>query len=195
MKSTRDFIIDEAYKLFLKQSYEAVSISDISQAIGFTKGALYHHFVNKEDLFKAVVDKYLWLVDPPSSYGQISLKEYLELGVQKAYEIIKNLLDPSLDFETIDFISLSIAAIRHYPGFVEEKGKYLELEIGKTKIILDHAIETGEIRGDINTLIMARNFHFLYTGLVGDLIHSKSTEKSIAMLREQLDELYHLLKK
>ena len=52
MENTKEFIIDEAFKLFLDHSYEAVSISDISQAIGFTKGALYHHFKNKEELFK-----------------------------------------------------------------------------------------------------------------------------------------------
>lgn len=195
MKSTRDFIIDEAYKLFLKRSYEAVSINDISQAIGFTKGALYHHFVNKEDLFKAVVDKYLCFIEPSNNNEQLTLKEYLDLVVQKIYEMIKSLFNPSLDFETIDFISLSIAALRHYPGFVEAKGRYLELEIEKTKAILDQAIEKGEIRNDINTSITARNFHFLYMGIAGNMIHSKSPERSVALLKEQLNELYHLLKK
>jgi len=56
MNDTREYIIDESYKLFLNRSYEAVSISVISDAIGFTKGALYHHFKNKEELFKAVID-------------------------------------------------------------------------------------------------------------------------------------------
>jgi len=59
MTDTKEYIIDQAYKLFLTKSYEAVSISDISNAIGLTKGALYHHFLTKEELFKAVIDKYL----------------------------------------------------------------------------------------------------------------------------------------
>jgi AcrR family transcriptional regulator len=57
MKDTKEYIINEARKLFLKHSYEAVSIRDISQAIGLTKGSLYHHFKNKEELFKSVIDK------------------------------------------------------------------------------------------------------------------------------------------
>ena len=59
MSDTRDYIIDKAHSLFLSRSYEAVSISEISKAIGFTKGALYHHFKSKDELFKAVVENYL----------------------------------------------------------------------------------------------------------------------------------------
>jgi AcrR family transcriptional regulator len=59
MNDTKEYIIDQAYTLFLSHSYEAVTISDISKAVGLTKGALYHHFINKEEVFKAVIDKYL----------------------------------------------------------------------------------------------------------------------------------------
>ena len=195
MSNTREFIIDEAYKLFLKRSYEAVSISDISKAIGFTKGALYHHFVNKEDLFKAVVDKHLHLADAIDNYEILSLEEYLEIGVKRIETVIKQVYRPDPEFRTIDFLSLSIDALRHYPGFVHSKGQFLEIEIGRTKVVLDHAIERGEIRGDIETLIMARNFHFLFMGIAGNLVHLHSQERALSLLREQLFALYNVLKK
>jgi AcrR family transcriptional regulator len=195
MSNTREFIIDEAYKLFLKRSYEAVSISDISKAIGFTKGALYHHFVNKEALFKAVVDKYLNLLELTIDYDKISLKEYLELSVGKIKDLITTMFNPFPDFRTIDFLALSIDAMRHYPGFVDAKTRFLEIEIERTKVVLDHAIERGEIRSDINTLVMSRNFHFLYMGIAGNMVHLNSREKSITLLRDQLFELYNALKK
>ena len=79
MDNTKEFITDEAFKLFLNHSYEAVSISDISKAIGFTKGALYHHFKNKEELFKSVVDKYLFIPEVVTDVESISLMEYIQL--------------------------------------------------------------------------------------------------------------------
>ena len=195
MSNTKEFIIDEAYKLFLKRSYEAVSISDISKAIGLTKGALYHHFVNKEDLFKAVVDKYLDIIEFTDEYKTITLAEYLELVVGRIHNVIERLFHPNPEFKTIDYLALSIDAMRHYPGFIGMKGRFLELEIERTKIVLDNAIVKGEIRNDIDSMIMARNFHFLFMGIAGNLIHLNSPERSISLLRDQLFALYKVLKK
>jgi len=36
--------------LFNSQGYKATSISDITEATGFTKGAIYRHFASKDDL-------------------------------------------------------------------------------------------------------------------------------------------------
>ena len=78
MSETKEHIIDKSYELFISHSYEAVSISDISKAIGMTKGALYHHFLNKEELFKAVVDKHLILPTVACNLDQVSLKELFD---------------------------------------------------------------------------------------------------------------------
>ena len=36
--------------LFNSQGYKATSISDITEATGYTKGAIYRHFASKDDL-------------------------------------------------------------------------------------------------------------------------------------------------
>jgi TetR/AcrR family transcriptional regulator, transcriptional repressor for nem operon len=47
---TRQLIIDKAMSLFNTQGYRATSISDITQATGTTKGAIYANFSNKEEV-------------------------------------------------------------------------------------------------------------------------------------------------
>lgn len=47
---TKSTIIKESANLFNTQGYKATSISDITKATGFTKGAIYRHFDNKQDL-------------------------------------------------------------------------------------------------------------------------------------------------
>jgi len=89
MKDTREYIIEEAYKLFLNHSYEAVSISMISDAIGFTKGALYHHFRNKEELFRAVIDKHFPFGYIPVDTDTITLKEYTRECVEHTRKILE----------------------------------------------------------------------------------------------------------
>ena len=52
---TRERIIAEATKLFLRKGFFATSIADLAAAVDVTKGALYHHFESKEAIFFAVV--------------------------------------------------------------------------------------------------------------------------------------------
>ena len=41
MNDTKERILTTALRLFARDGYEAVSVSDIAQALGMTKGALY----------------------------------------------------------------------------------------------------------------------------------------------------------
>jgi AcrR family transcriptional regulator len=40
-----------ALKLFVERGYAGTSMADVAEQIGTTKGALYHHFATKKDLF------------------------------------------------------------------------------------------------------------------------------------------------
>jgi AcrR family transcriptional regulator len=53
---TRQLIIDKAMSLFNTQGYRATSISDITQATGTTKGAIYANFSNKEEVAVAAFE-------------------------------------------------------------------------------------------------------------------------------------------
>ncbi|HLE28453.1 MAG TPA: TetR/AcrR family transcriptional regulator [Anaerolineales bacterium] len=48
-------ILGAAQALFLNQNYADVTMDDIAEAAGVTKGALYHHFANKEALYLAMM--------------------------------------------------------------------------------------------------------------------------------------------
>lgn len=53
--ATRETLIDHARGQFAEHGYDAVSIPDVVAAAGVTKGALYHQFAGKSDLFEAVL--------------------------------------------------------------------------------------------------------------------------------------------
>lgn len=194
MNDTREYIIEQAFSLFLSRSYEAVSINDISQAIGLTKGALYHHFTSKEDLFKAVIDKYLVLSEISLTGPEITLKQLIEHTMIKASEIINGFYANQPAFIPISYMALIIDALRHYPGFAVEKEQWLTKEVEKIKFVFDQAIAKGEIRNDINTEIMATNYFSLTMGMAASLFHNNSPQMALKSLKEQFDELYKLLK-
>jgi AcrR family transcriptional regulator len=54
--ATRAALVTAARDLFGEQGFADTSIDEIVTRAGVTKGALYHHFDGKEDLFKAVFE-------------------------------------------------------------------------------------------------------------------------------------------
>ncbi|MDD3368174.1 MAG: TetR/AcrR family transcriptional regulator [Lachnospiraceae bacterium] len=58
-EETVQLILDVSEKLFLQKGYDATSIQDIINGLGgLSKGAVYHHFKSKEEIFDAVGDRY-----------------------------------------------------------------------------------------------------------------------------------------
>jgi AcrR family transcriptional regulator len=53
-KETRDLLLRAAETIFVRDGYEGAELGEIASLAGRTKGAIYAHFENKEDLFIAL---------------------------------------------------------------------------------------------------------------------------------------------
>jgi AcrR family transcriptional regulator len=56
MERTRAALVASARHVFATRGFEGASLEEIADAAGYTRGAIYKHFANKEDLFFAVCD-------------------------------------------------------------------------------------------------------------------------------------------
>jgi len=56
-EATRTALIATARELFAVRGYAAVGTEEIVRATGVTRGALYHHFAGKRELFEAVYEE------------------------------------------------------------------------------------------------------------------------------------------
>jgi AcrR family transcriptional regulator len=72
-RATRDALVGVARELFGERGYEGTSIGAVLEAAGVARGALYHHFATKEDLFDAVLDREVARVSAVA--GEAALKE------------------------------------------------------------------------------------------------------------------------
>jgi AcrR family transcriptional regulator len=58
-KVTINTILEAARTLFVEKNYADVTITDIAAAAEVSKGALYHHFSSKEDIYLQMMHHYL----------------------------------------------------------------------------------------------------------------------------------------
>ena len=53
-EGAREALVESAHELFMERDYDLVSTEEILERAGVSRGALYHHFPTKLDLFRAV---------------------------------------------------------------------------------------------------------------------------------------------
>lgn len=198
MSDTRDHIVQEAGKLFLQRNYGSVSIQDITKAVGMTKGALYHHFASKEQVFDAVARLLIssfaldYVVLPQNSLKGfytglarqvLERRRPDELGAQAS----------ALAYGT-NVYNLLWDAMRLLPDFraVKEDLDRQEAEAWVRAVV--GAIDRGEIRGALDAPRIARLFTTVADG-VG--IQQALSGQPLAMVGEILelwDALYASLR-
>ena len=110
-------ILAVSYRLFLEKGYDHTTIQDITDALGMSKGAVYHHFKSKEAILDRIYDQYYAesglhaaALDAPGLSGLEKLRKLLELtdgmgapifneelmaAAQTYYDHFSNLLDPA----------------------------------------------------------------------------------------------------
>jgi AcrR family transcriptional regulator len=62
---SREQILNAALKLFSHRGYGATSVRDIAEEAGLSKGNVYHHFPDKETIFRALLDDYFQAMSRP----------------------------------------------------------------------------------------------------------------------------------
>jgi AcrR family transcriptional regulator len=55
---SRSLILKAALELLSHRGYGATSVQDIAEKAGVSKGNVYHHFKDKESIFRALLDQY-----------------------------------------------------------------------------------------------------------------------------------------
>ena len=92
---SRQQILDAALKLFSHRGYGATSVQEIAEAAGLSKGNLYHHFPDKETVFRALLDRYFQAMSQPDfPFNQVlatgTFPENLEQIGRAAHDMVRD---------------------------------------------------------------------------------------------------------
>lgn len=126
----KEHIIDESFKLFASKNYEQVVVPDIEVATGLTRGSIFYHIRNKEDLFIQVIDKYivdkffLFIKRKMRIQKATTLKGFLASYIRSIEKEIDFMHSLSITNVYKSYFFLIMQAPLHYPHF-DEKMKNL----------------------------------------------------------------------
>ena len=184
--TTKERITEEAFKLFLNNNYEKVSISDIEVAVGKTRGAIFYFFKNKEEIFIEVIDTYLIKTQDPKFKFQYdkstSLKQFINLYISGINTTMSKMLSISAVNIYKQYFSLYLQASRIYPNFTEIMTRNSIEEVNLWEKVIIKAIQNKEIKA-VDTRHYATLFRSCFLGLAFDrcLSYGLNTEELLTI--------------
>jgi len=72
-------ILEAALTIFVKKGYSETRMDDIVQELGLSKGAIYHHFQSKRDLFIALIEHWMDQYSPIETEGKLHARPSSEI--------------------------------------------------------------------------------------------------------------------
>lgn len=99
-EETREALLTTARGLFIERGYTKTTLAEVASAAHVTRGAVYHHFKDKQDLFLAVLEK-------TEAEGMETVSDaYLahEDPVDGAFAAINAYLDHGLDTDYAELV-------------------------------------------------------------------------------------------
>jgi AcrR family transcriptional regulator len=138
----REALIEAARGLFIEREYDRVSTEEILAASGVSRGALYHHFPTKLDLFRAVWET-----------GELRLIERLAGGIPQSsspFETLVALARAYLRAAESDeeLRRIGLGQSRAVLGWEAWREASMGLGIGVALAVVQAAIEAGELPDD-----------------------------------------------
>jgi len=159
---SRTQILDSALKLFSHKGYGATSVRDIAEEAGLSKGNVYHHFPDKETIFRALIDRYFEAMSQPEfpfnrALAAGSFPENLEAIGQAIREIVRDYRE----YVALIYVDVVEFDGTHIRKFYADMGKRYEslLELQEIRARLRPGVSP------VSALLMTSRIFFNYFSL------------------------------
>ena len=93
---TTGALVDAARELFARDGYDATSLDAVATRAGVTKGAVYHHFDSKPQLFEAVFSREIARMTGPPTAAYMRKKDPWDAFKAAGRAFLDECLDPGL---------------------------------------------------------------------------------------------------
>ena len=182
MTSTKEHILFTALKLILTKGYGNVTMSELVKASGLSKGAFYHYFTSKDQIYQNTLDKYFfsYLTSFELTYNhEWSFKENLfqtlNLFIRFAKEI-EMLIGP--EYHMISYYQTMLDASIRSEEIKSKMTQFYEFFVDRIADWVRIAQRNNEIYKDLDPEILSKQICSMMEGTM--LVYSfQNKEKDI----------------
>lgn len=162
---TKLHILKTVAPIFNQNGYAGTSMRTITEATNLTKGAIYGHFMNKEELAIAAFNYNVKSM-------LIRIGEHLDTNdspIQKIYlisDFYRNYYDYSQELGGCPITNIGVDANNQNTALLERVRYVVQKIQDQIATLIEDAIEAGEINSEINAMIYAKRIDTMLQGAI-----------------------------
>lgn len=153
-EQTRQDLLDAALTVFSQKGYTATRLEDVARTAGVTRGAIYHHFGSKADLYGALIDEANMVGNSAIDQAVNEGGSFIEI-VSRILVYTFALLEDDRRFGEVMALQLTTPDVEVLSQRRYEEALELVNSISKFFRVI---IEQGELRRDLDPVTAARGF-------------------------------------
>ena len=197
--STKEGILAISFRVFLEKGYKNATFNELVKASKVSKGAFYHYFKSKEELFDAAIDKYFFalaspVIDFEPSENQTfleNIQNYLTDKKQRVGQVAQEL---SLTFNA-NYLNVLLEAMQLFEHHKKRSLELLNKELVIYQKIIKIAQSKYEVQPNLDAVLLSKQFYFMLDGFeLHTLILSDLNTESYAEVNTLFEQFYELIK-
>jgi TetR/AcrR family transcriptional regulator, transcriptional repressor of aconitase len=166
LDARRQEILAAARTCFARYGYEGATVRRIEQETGLSRGAIFHHFRDKESLFLAVAED-----DAAAMVATVARNGLVQ--------VMRDLLASSDSPESAGWLGSQLEVSRRLrtdPEFAKRWAARSEAVAAATRERLARQYDAGVLRDDVPIEVLARFLELAYDGLVVHLASGRPAD-------------------
>jgi TetR/AcrR family transcriptional regulator, transcriptional repressor of aconitase len=176
LDARRKEILTGARTCFARHGYEGATVRRLEEEIGLSRGAIFHHFRDKDSLFLAVAeDDAATMVSTVAQHGLVQVMRDLlaSAGAADGEPDVTGWLGSQLEVSR---------RLRTDPEFAKRWAARSEAVAAATRERLQRQLEAGVLRDDVPIGVLAQFLELAYDGLVLHLATGRPVQDLEAVL-------------
>ncbi len=162
LKARRAEIIEAAIRCFSEKGFRNTTMQDIYDKTNLSPGAVYHYFVNKEDIVAAALESFSqWSISELSTF----IAEHPGESIARFFHFWLSTIQQSTDSQTTSVQLDFYAEATRNPRLREILQKMQNSIHQKLLEIIHNSQEAGQIKSDLDALAIARIFMSIVFGI------------------------------
>jgi TetR/AcrR family acrAB operon transcriptional repressor len=166
---TREQLLDAAERVFLERGVGHASLAEVADAAGVTRGAIYHHFDSKAELFEAMVERAEMPIDAAFESGALRRRPLDSLAKKRRSTRCAIGTSSRVRLSRSYFCVASTPTNwRQWRAPLARAGQCCTL----CGSLLDKAVELGQLPRDTDTRMAGHLLYALIGGLMRDWVQA-----------------------
>ncbi|EEO26900.1 TetR family transcriptional regulator [Oxalobacter paraformigenes] len=194
-QDTRDRILDAAEDVFNNRGYSSTTLNEIAEAAGVTRGAIYWHFKNKDDLFEAMCSR---VREPLKEMVRKTADKDTEDPIDqlsKTHEsIMREVIGNSHYRKVLNILFHKCEFTKDTDQIVIQQKEWNTYSKNLIQTILVNAQKKKQLPPDLDIVLASNLLSFVFKGLLADWLFMPDSFDLIENARKVNNAIFELIK-